>query len=274
MDPCVEIPTLTDSLFREREIPTHQPHCNPTNEISQQLQRDLTGLYTLHRPLAYQVDKKQLRHANLPSLVISALANINRHNFSLSALGILPNEFRKLLLKEGCDPEPVIDSLRETFFWGSYRIWKRRKRLVKSHWESKAKTQRKKPRRGKGNNESACKNEFHFLRKMADLSKKRLTRCPCSHTQSSKSVLPDIRDHLKPNLEIPLRKPSPYRPLSNTPTLIPHLDHKHLPRSHSEISRTFTQSDIIRGEHDRGKKRKMVQLNLSNFILKKQRTGP
>ena len=123
MDPCVEIPTLTDSLFREREIPTHQPRCNPTNEISQQLQRDLTGLYTLHRPLAYQVDKKQLRHANLPSLVRSALANINRHNFSLSALGILPNEFRKLLLKEGCDPEPVIDSLRETFFWGSYRIW-------------------------------------------------------------------------------------------------------------------------------------------------------
>jgi len=272
MDPCVEIPTLTDSLFREREIPTHQPRCNPKNEISQQLQRDLTGLYTLHRPLASQVDKKQLRHANLPSLVISALANINRHNFSLSALGILPNEFRKLLLKEGCDPEPVIDSLRKTFFWGSYRIWKRRKRLVKLYWESKAKTQRKK-RRLKGNNESACKNEFHFLMKIADLSKKRLTKCPCSHTQSSKSVLPDIRDHLKSSLETSLRKPSPRRPLRNTLTLIPLLDHKHLPLSHSEISRTCTQSDIIRGEHDRGKKRKMVQLKLSNFIVKKQRKG-
>ena len=268
-DPCVEIPALTDSLFRERGFPSHQPRCSPKNEFSRQLQRDDPGLYTFHRPLVNPVDTKQLRRTNLPSSAKSALANINRHNFSLSALGILPNQLRRMLLKDGRDPEPVLDSLRKTFFWGSYRIWKSRKRLLKLYWESKSQVQYKKHRRWKGNNESGCKNEFHYLKKIADLSKKRLTRCPCSQAQSSESTLPDIRRHLKRNQEIALIKPPLHRPLSDTP--IPLLDHKHLPLSHGEIIRTSTQSDIIRRVHDRGKKRKLIQLNLLQLMSSKQR---
>ena len=39
-----------------------------------------------------------------------------------------------------------------------------------------------------------CSN-FNFLRKIADLSKQRLTKCPCSRIEKAKSALPDIRSH-------------------------------------------------------------------------------
>src|SRR6185503_456879 len=103
---------------------------------------------------------------NLPISSRAALGRINRHKFSLSALGILPNDLRKL------------SRLRRAFLWGSY---KRRKKS----------TQQKRSRKGK--NCSNCKSPFHFLKKIADLSKQRLTKCPCSRIEKSKSVLPDIR---------------------------------------------------------------------------------
>src|SRR6185503_8810419 len=133
--PLVDIPVLTDSLFLERALPTHQPRSSSKNIMSQQMRLDRPGLYSFHRPLATPVDKKQLQRGNLPSSTLSALANINRHKFSLSALGILPNELRKLSRAEGYDPEPLLVPLRKTFFWGSYKISKQRKTLVKLHWE-------------------------------------------------------------------------------------------------------------------------------------------
>ena len=169
--PLVDVPVLTDSLFRERALPTHQPRSSSNNFMSQQMRLDRPGLYSFHRPLATPVDKKQLQRVNLPSSILSALVNINRHKFSLSALGILPNELRKLSRAEGYDPEPLLDALRRAFFWGSYKIWKKRKTLVKLHWESKKSTQQ---RRRKGVNCSNCKSPFHFLKKIADLSKQRL----------------------------------------------------------------------------------------------------
>ena len=43
----------------------------------------------------------------------------------------IANELRKLLLGEGYDPEPLVETLRKTFFWGRYKIWKKRKLLVR-----------------------------------------------------------------------------------------------------------------------------------------------
>ena len=237
--------------------------------MSQQMRLDRPGLYSFHRPLATPVDNKQLQRVNLPISILAALGRINRHKFSLSALGILPNDLRKLSRAEGYDPEPLLDTLRRAFFWGSYKIWKKRKRLVKLLWESKKSTQQQ--QRLKGKNCSNCKSPFHFHKKIADFSKQRLTKCPCSRIEKSKSSLPDIRSHFsaKPNKSIVL----PNRVSDEKSVNVDRsnsLDYKHVPTSKNHNSCTRTRADIIRSEHDRGKKRKMVQLNLFQVLYFKR----
>jgi hypothetical protein len=267
--PLVDIPCTTDSLFRERLIPIHQPRCFPRKDLSQRMRVDSPGLLSFHRPLADAVDKKQLTRANLPPLVVSTLAKINQHKFSLSALSILPNGLRKILLAHGQDPEPLLDSLRKVFFWGGYKIWKTRNRLIKHYWKSKGQD-RSKQRHWKGRNVSNCKHPFHFLKKIADLSKQRLTRCPCSRIQRIRSPLPDIRTHLKITQNTSLKKGSQtIRSVlvrrSHSKNLTDHLDHKHLPILHKD-NRSPTQADAIRSEHDRGKKRKLTQLSILQVL--------
>src|SRR6185436_16046272 len=80
--PEVEIPKSTDSLFRERVVPTHLPRSLPLNRLTRQLRADIPGVFSFHRPHAHAVDAKQLRRAK----VSSALIKINRHKFSLLAL--------------------------------------------------------------------------------------------------------------------------------------------------------------------------------------------
>jgi len=179
--PEVDIPKSTDSLFRERVAPTHLPRSLPLNGLTRQLRADIPGVFSFHRPHAHAVDAKQLRRANLPPIVSSALIKINRHKFSLLALGILPNELRKLVRKENADSEACLDHLRKIFFWGSYRIWKTRKALVTSYWESLEASKVKPKRKRRGQCESGCKSSFHFLVKSVDLSKQRLTLSMFSH---------------------------------------------------------------------------------------------
>ena len=165
---------------------------------------------------------------------------------------------------EGYDPEPLLDTLRRAFFWGSYKIWKKRKTLVKLHWESKKSTQQ---RRRKGKNCSNCKSPFHFLKKIADLSKQRLTKCPCSWIEKSKSVLPDIRAHFSAKFNKSTALPNRVSVDKSINTDRSNcLDHKHVLKSKNHNSCTRTRADIIRGEHDRGKKRKMIQLNLFQVL--------
>src|ERR1700742_3055922 len=65
----------------------------------------------------------------IPSKAMTALAGINGHRFSLSALGILPNHLRSLLKNEMGECDSALLQLRKAFFWGCYKIWKSRKKL-------------------------------------------------------------------------------------------------------------------------------------------------
>ena len=137
-------------------------------------------------------------------------------------------------------------------------------------WESKEYSQYKRQRRRKGNTDCNCKSPFHFLKKIVDLSKQRLTRCLCSRIEKSKSALPDIRSHFSadPSKSVS-HQPSRHRFIvdKSVTSLCSHsLDHKHVPKSQSYNSGTLTRTDLIRSEHDRGKKRKMTQLNLFQML--------
>ena len=111
-----------------------------------------------------------------------------------------PKPTRKLLRPEMGDCEAVLAHLRDAFFWGGYKIWCTRKRLVRQVWKQFNKAERKRKQKKKifDQNPSACKHPFHFLTKSADLSHQRLTRCPCSRveTKPKKSVCSDIRSFL------------------------------------------------------------------------------
>jgi len=265
----VEIPPLTDALFRERIAPSHKSRASSLNQFSLQMKADHPSVYSFHRPLSNPVDKKQLSRCCLPPQVKSALANINKHNFSLAALVILPNHFRKLWIEKG-DPEAALERLRWTFFWGGYQIWKARKALVTSYWKSVG--MKPKKRKSAKDPPTACKNSFHFLVKHADLSKQRLTKCPCSRvrkeTSSTKSS--DITSFFIKPKKISQHKR--YKKYQQHTSQTDRLDIKHIPKVPLPMRMIIkSQDDIIRGEHDRGKKRRWKQLCLSVFFQSKGR---
>ena len=97
-----------------------------------------------------------------------AIHKINRHNKVLSVLGILPNQLRTLMKNAiGDSTEEALTDIRKTLFLGGYRVWKKRKLLVKEFWASRApdewkkqkvKTQDKKKK--KRYNPTHCTNPF------------------------------------------------------------------------------------------------------------------
>src|SRR6185436_760186 len=108
----LEIPPLTESLFRERIAPTHKPRASSLNQFSRQLRGDHSGIYSFHRPLSDPIVKKQLNRSPFPHHLVTAISGINKHPFSLTALGILPNQFRKIWNPDLGDPELALDHLR------------------------------------------------------------------------------------------------------------------------------------------------------------------
>ena len=165
------------------------------------MKEDSSGVFSFHRPLSSLVDRNQLKMCNLAPASISALSKINKHKFSLSCLGVLPNQLRKLLRPEMGDCEAILVHLSNVFFWGGYKIWRARKHLVKQVWMKFSMPEQSRKRKRKfDQNSSACKYPFHFLTKSADLAHQRLTRCPCSRVgaTSTKSVS-DIRPFLCKN---------------------------------------------------------------------------
>ena len=194
----LRIPALTDSLFRERIPVNWDPRASCLNLFTRQMKQDAIGCFNFHRPLSSPVDRQQLRPC-FPSSTTTTLTSINKHKFSFSVLGILPNQLRKLLRLVMGDCEPILDHLSKTFFWGGYNIWKARKRLAKQQWERLQNMQQKrKPKRKGDKNESACKNPFHYLLKASDLSRQRLTRCPCSKAETKpKFVETDLRAFMR-----------------------------------------------------------------------------
>jgi len=158
--------------------------------------------------------------------------------------------------------ENRIEHLRKVFFWGGYKIWKARKKLISSFWESKN-MNGEKGKKAKKDFPSNCKNSFHFLKKTADLSKQRITRCRCSRMVPVESKFIDLScllvKHAKAN---PPPQSSDFKIQS-----IYRMDN--LDRKHTRNSRVaLTQADIIRMEHDRGKKRKFIQPTLLTIFKK------
>ena len=97
---------------------------------------------------------------------------INRHNKVLSALGILPNQLRTLLKNTiGDKTEEALTDFRKSLFFSGYSVWRRRKKLVTSFWNTTAPEEWKKqdckraPKRRKKKYDTRCNNPFHYLKK-------------------------------------------------------------------------------------------------------------
>ena len=222
-------------------------------------------IITFHRPLSTPVDKKQLRRTNLPPHFISSVARLNQHRFSLAALGVLPNQLRKL--GSGVlNLEHRLEHLRKEFFWGGYKIWKARKKLISSFWDSKN-LSGKQGKSSKKDYPSACKNPFHFLKKTADLSKQRITRCPCMRMVPVKSKFTDLSYLLVKHKKGP--SPQCFDSDSKVQSVhrVDNLDRKHTIKSRLAL----TQADIIRMAHDRGRKRKFIQPTLLSMFKKSKK---
>ena len=211
--------------------------------------------------------------ADSRAAAIVSLANTNKHKFSLAALGILPHPLRKLFGQPTSENESALARLRSTFFWGGYKIWKMRQKLVRELWKSRCEIQTTKSRSARRQKlrASACKDPFHFLPKIADLSKRRLTVCPCSRLQvRSDKKLPSIRDFFlsQKEVDIPIDS-APSRPVKRLKTCVPGddgLDRKHVVSACSRTDLFISHDDVIRGTHDRGKKRKYSQKTISHFF--------
>ena len=205
----LQIPELTDALFKER-IPI-SGHCRASslNPTTEEMKMDSLRIINFHRPLSYPVNREQLKSCQLTNSEISSLLNLNRHRFSVSTLGVLPNQLRKLLKPLMGECDSILENLSKVLFWGGYKIWRQRQRLMSLAWERFRNFKHKKKRKKEQN--TACKNPFHFLTKSADLSHQRMTRCPCSlvklpkrkfdirsfvTTSSSPSIQPSKRSHL------------------------------------------------------------------------------
>ena len=125
---------------------------------------------------------RYLINRGIPAEIAMLIDRSNRHEKSLSMIGILPNQFRKILNCSTQNPIDAWNDISKTLFWSGYSIWKKRKALYKNFWTNTAPEEWKSHRKGKKEKRqqtfSSCGNPFHFLTKSKDLSKQRLTKCP------------------------------------------------------------------------------------------------
>ena len=202
--------------------------------------------------------ERPLNVGSVPPRAASLITQMNRHPRFLSLLGILPNQLRTLLKETGYgNREEALLDLSRTLFFAGFRIWNKRQQLASRFWKDIAPQNReimdskgKKRKRRKlddDNAKSNCKNPFHFLRRYRNLSNRRRTKCPCSNaSKESKEI---------PNQSI---------------TTFIHLSVRSI-KSPSESKLFQSRADKIRAEHDRGKKRKTVNLPVSKQRKKKNR---
>jgi len=161
--------------------------------------------YRFFLPHSCVNEEKHLIRCGLPADLAKLIDRANRHEQSLSLLGILPNQLRTILRTSDKVDEMMLD-LSKTLFWKGYDLWVLRKNLTKEFWknvapeewkshkkkkkerkrnnskaESKGKAKRqRKSRRNKKSEITDCVDPFHFLTKCEALSKERETKCLCS----------------------------------------------------------------------------------------------
>jgi hypothetical protein len=245
----LQIPDLTVSLFQERSLPTHQCRIRPTQTFPQ------VHVYSFFEPMSQFHGVQRMMHPNLPPRSASLLAKINRFDRTLLVLGILPNQLRSLAIEHKM--EHIEDSLMilcDALFWEGYEIWMKRKSLVQNFWvniapeEWKVKKKKESKSRSKRKLRPNCQNPFHFCERILLLSNQRRTVCACSDIRNRKhsdsNGVMDIRYFLTryPN-RISISSSSPFS--SRRGAMRP-----------SKIVKALVRDDLIRKEHDRGKKKK------------------
>jgi len=243
------IPQRADALFRERTPLDHSPRALPSAYSG----GPHCSLYTFY-DASVSIDTTKAKSIKLPVHLAKLIDKANQHNPCLSFLGILPNQLRRLLtLCRHPDPEAAIIDLSHTLFFAGFHVWSRRQTLAAQYWKSAAPENRKTKLSGSKRKtvryrdgkiaQSNCKNPFHYLKRNSNLSQQRPNRCPCSHVEfiAISHRFQNIRNFL-------VKFPQIYTEDSNDvyrPEYIPPLN---------------TQSEAIRREHDRSKKRqKMIR---------------
>jgi hypothetical protein len=230
------IPDLTDNLFNERIHLTHPPRAKCKTSSSP------STVYHFFDPSSSpKLETNHLLAHGIPIDDAKLIAKINRHNRSLSMIGILPNQLRHLL-KQVNQNDNGFEELSKELFWKGYGIWNTRKRFISNFWKKiapaewklhgerkKSKKDNKEKKSKSVKKEYQCHNPFHFLKRHCDLSQMLLTPCPCSRILKRKEThrYHDIRSFI--SIE-----------------------------SHNSLSmnleRHTTREDLVRGAHDRGKK--------------------
>jgi hypothetical protein len=245
----LEISKVTDNLFNER-IPLTHPH-----RARQVSWTPPPFAYHFFDPRSTPVaETNHLVSCGIPVKYSKMIHKINSHNRVLSMIGILPNQIRSLF-KSKEQGNLAFEELSRELFWKGYAIWKKRKRLMANFWKNIAPNEWKKynGRNIQKNNkvrkkhkckiekkEYQCQNPFHFLKKHCDLSHKLPTPCSCSQIW---------------------KKAMPHRFLDLTSYFA--YDNFNLTNTESFT----TREDLVRGEHDRGKKASThdrIRLNLTD----------
>jgi hypothetical protein len=191
----IRIDSFTDALFRERSPINRESRASSLNLLTNSMRNPSSNVFSFHLPLSQSYDNRDLKSCIISSFERKAITKTNKHKFSLLALGILPNQLRRLLRPNMGTCESVLSELQNICFWGGYQIWRTRKALMKQVWDFMKPRKRKQRRKKNNENVSACRNPFHFLTKFTDFSHQKVTRCPCSlvETKKRKSAFLDIR---------------------------------------------------------------------------------
>ena len=185
------IPELTDLLFRERPNVTLSPRSQSGPSPAES---SIYHFFDSRLPMRNEIG--HLMNRGMHEGEATLIDKTNRHNKVLSALGILPNQLRTLLKNTiGDKTEEALTDFRRSLFFSGYRVWKRRKVLVASFWNTTAPDEWKKqdlkraPKRRKKKYDTRCNNPFHYLKKHSNFSQQKETRCPCSVAERAQRSL-------------------------------------------------------------------------------------
>jgi ribonuclease HI len=248
--PDLIISESCDNLFRERAFPSHKARASPTAE-----QRSNCA-YQFTRAHPVKNREKHLIDCGIPADLARLIDRANRHEQALSALGILPNQLWTILRASTSNPEEAWLDISDTLFWQGYNIWISRKRLTKTYWNNIAPSEwnkyKKKPKSRKRKQRSSpshCANPFHFLERRDNFSKEKPTKCFCYefHRPSKHRANRDIRSFIT---TFPRLQPANFQNHLNL------IENVLLQR----VSPITTRQDLIRDQHDRGRKRKRKRL--------------
>jgi hypothetical protein len=249
LDYKLKISDSTSSLFNERNLPRHAARVRRVRESIES-----SSLYAFFEPHTNWTCKIP---SAIPMKSARLLHRIHQFDQKLLLIGILPNQLRSLAKEHKMnDVEESLGHLSDTLFWEGYELWKKRKLLVTKYWQTIAPKEwkagfKEKKSRSKRKFYANCKNPFHYCERLHDLSKSRRTPCACSDVKKkSRSVnLPDIRCFIQ---QYPKR-------ISSVSEIASMATVWAVSNMTSKIIEAPSRDDLIRKQHDRGKRKRDVK---------------